>query len=556
MTLPINDLTEWQIEENKRGTFNVNKYNQCMTSTLLVFNVPKSPVILCILLKYDDPIFIECIESDAIYGGAKCIYNAFKQCFDVHNVKNDLITNTVFNEQAKTQHTASERIIEVFDNDPDNAASRVLFANNWEMASTIRAFWYGSLTWQGHWHSLPYKNGTILHAAVETIHLKSNKYSNDDSCNVKCSHYSRNLDYLSANDLPYSYNTGIEEASCAPTIIIGGFMKCASSFLFDALASHPQVLSPLKGSQYKEAQAYHPVPPSKLLKRVWSYPYVEENENFAIADGTIFYGSNPHVPVLLKQDNPNVKVIFVVRHPVERMYSNYKFAHETYKAKGGFDELVERGLARDLKFGLMRDMLVNGSSMDDIIHLYYNSSFNSGVLTALGMLFMHSIPFPAVSYYRKILGNSSVYVVNSDDLDVSNMDRIRHKLNDIFTFLGLCPYEIPDMKEKLGARNTLPFDKEMSQDMFVRLNAFFEPFNNMLHELVPSINATEWNTRLPPSHLPLFTPGFNSTYFPPAWFIKEERLSEKKNGIIGHLLPKSDTESVASNTTLGIITMF
>jgi hypothetical protein len=54
----------------------------------------------------------------------------------------------------------------------------------------------------------------------------------------------------------------------------------------------------------------------------------------------------------------------------------------------------------------------------------------------------------------------------------------------------------------------------------------------------------------------MFTPGFNTTYFQPAWFIKEEILAEKKKGIIGHLLPKSDTESVASNTTLGIITMF
>ena len=556
MTLPINKMTEWQMEESKRGSYNINKYNQCVTSTLLVFNEPKSAAILCILLKYDDPIFIECIESDAIYGGAKCIYNAFKQCFEVHNINNDLVTNTAFNAEGKSKHSSSERVIEVFDHDPDNAAGKVLSASNWQMATTIRAFWYGSLAWQGLWHLLPYKNGTILNAAVETIHLKTNKYMNDDSCSVKCSHYSRNSELLSANNLPYSYNTGIEEASCAPTIVIGGFMKCASSFLFDALASHPQVLPPLKGSQYKEAKAYHPLPPIKFLKRAWSFPYVEDDENFAIADGTIFYGSNPHAPVLLKQDNPNVKVIFVIRHPVDRMYSNYKFAHETFKAKGGFDELIERGLARDLKFGLMRDMLVNGSSMEDIAHLYYNSSFNSGVLSSLGMLFMHSIPFPAIYYYRKVLGNSSVYVVNSDDLDVSNMDRVRVKLNNIFSFLGLCPYEIPDMKEKLNARNTLPPDKEMSQDMYIRLNAFFEPFNNMLSQLEPSINATEWNTRLPPRYLPMFTPGFNTTYFQPAWFIKEEILAEKKKGIIGHLLPKSDTESVASNTTLGIITMF
>jgi hypothetical protein len=50
MTLPINNMTEWQMEESKRGSYNINKYNQCMTSTLLVFNEPKSAAILPTLL--------------------------------------------------------------------------------------------------------------------------------------------------------------------------------------------------------------------------------------------------------------------------------------------------------------------------------------------------------------------------------------------------------------------------------------------------------------------------------------------------------------------------
>ena len=64
--------------------------NKCFTSTTLVFHAPKSPVIKCVLDKYGDPVFIECIESDTTYDGAYCILNEFKTCFLENGVRNDL----------------------------------------------------------------------------------------------------------------------------------------------------------------------------------------------------------------------------------------------------------------------------------------------------------------------------------------------------------------------------------------------------------------------------------------------------------------------------------
>ena len=67
---------------------------------------------------------------------------------------------------------------------------------------------------------------------------------------------------------------------------------------------------------------------------------------------------------------------------------------------------------------------------------------------------MHSLSFPAILHYRKILGSSNVMVVNSDDLDVRNMTRLRHKMNEVFSFLGLCPFDIPEqMEPALQGRN-------------------------------------------------------------------------------------------------------
>ena len=53
----------------------------------------------------------------------------------------------------------------------------------------------------------------------------------------------------------------------------------------------------------------------------------------------------------LLEDNKNVKVVFAIRQPTERVYSNYKFSYETYGSKGSMDYLVETGMKRDDKFG-------------------------------------------------------------------------------------------------------------------------------------------------------------------------------------------------------------
>ena len=250
-------------------------------------------------------------------------------------------------------------------------------------------------------------------------------------------------------------------------------------------------------------------------------------------------------------------MVFAIRHPVDRIYSNYKFSYETYGAKGPFDDLTEKGMANWDKFGVLRKMVTNGTSDRDIVDYYFNKSFSSG--GALGVLFMHSIAFPSILHYREVLGPENVMVVNAEDLEVSDMSRVRNTLNRVFQFIGLCPYDIPDMKTALSNKNKLPLDKEMSQDVYNRLNNFFIPFNNELMR-VTGFNLSHWNTKRPSSKLPLLTPGTNSSR-PPLWFDLAEETTVKKNvaghGIMSHLLP-AGTSGVENgfNTTLGMLAMF
>jgi len=343
-------------------------------------------------------------------------------------------------------------------------------------------------------------------------------------------------------------------------------MKAASSFLFSAIASHPQVVPPLVGSQLKETKCYHPFPVNRLTQRSRCFPFIEDGESLTSIDGTVLYATDKTVPYLLKQDNPNVKVIFVIRHPVDRLYSFYKFVYRnvysSIDANDGniFDQVVEKGLSQFSKFGILRQLVSNRSNEQSIIDQYY-SKYDGNA--NIGSLFMHSIVYPPIKHYINVLGKDNVLVINSDDLDVKDMGKVRSVVSNAYKFLGLCPFHLPDMDPILTSRNTLPKDAEISQASYWRLNRFFKPFNDILSEITTVVNASEWNNRSPSSLLPLYSDNNNITTIP-KWFELEFLETQntningtKKSSIMSHLLPKiQKPDDIGSNTTLGIITMF
>lgn len=525
--------------------------DKCFTSTLMVFNIEKSPVITCVLKKYDDPQFIFCIESDERMGGANCISNAFNTCFQEEDIVNDF-------------DDGADNILETFGNNADTAEKNILNNRNWTIASNKRAFWLGALAFKSKWTQLPYPAQTIMAAGVSNLKVKKSSNEKNPLCQLQCSRFVNELDISrlpSDSRVDNVSISGINQASCAPNVIIAGFMKSASSFLFSAIASHPQVLPPLVGQQYKETKCYHSYSVKRLSKRARCFPYIEDGESLTSIDGTVLYATDKNVPYLLKQDNPNVKVIFVVRHPVDRLYSFYKFVYRhIYSSMDihdrGFDQVIDKGIAQFSKFGILRQLVSNKSNDDSIIDQYY-SMFDGHA--SIASLFMHSIVYPPIKHYMNVLGRDNVLVINSDDLDVKNMGKVRNVLLDAYKFLGLCPFQLPDMEPILTSRNTLPIDAEMTQASYYRLNRFFKPFNDLLGQLT-NVNYSEWNNRPPSSLLPLNDK--NDTI--PKWFelefleIQNTNINgTKKGSIMSHLLPKiQKPDDISSNTTLGIITMF
>ena len=249
-----------------------------------------------------------------------------------------------------------------------------------------------------------------------------------------------------------------------------------------------------------------------------------------------------------------MKVIFVVRNPVERLYSHYKFAYHSSFAKfGNFDDFVLPGMALGGKFGELREMISNNTALKDVVDYFYNVSYagsggaagsnsGGGGGGALGTLFMHSLYALPVAHYIQVLGKENVKVVSAEDLDVRDPVRVVDTLNAIFAFIGICQVPITDLVPSLPSRNTVPVAKQMSQDMHTRLTKFFRPLNNLLMAVAgaDAVNVTRWNEKAPPMKLQRYTPRLNKT-MPDLWFEIKEANANKKlftRDLMPHLVPQ------------------
>ncbi len=131
-----------------------------------------------------------------------------------------------------------------------------------------------------------------------------------------------------------------------PTFIVAGAQRCGTTSLFRALISHPNVLRPImhKGVNYFDVNAdkdwswYLGHFPLAAWARRQAAP---GQGSAAVFEASGYYMFHPHAPQRIAEALPDVKIVAMVRDPVERAYSAYK--HEF--ARGFETETFERALA-------------------------------------------------------------------------------------------------------------------------------------------------------------------------------------------------------------------
>lgn len=237
-----------------------------------------------------------------------------------------------------------------------------------------------------------------------------------------------------------------------PDFIIIGSQKCGTTSLYNYLLKHPNILSSSrKEVKYfdmcrdKDLMWYKSQFPLKCLKKINKYNISGE------ATPDYFFFND--IPEIMFNILPNVKLILVLRNPVERAYSQYN-----YSVKRGFEDLdffdaLKEEESRITNIGLKRNN----------IH-YREFSYKKRGLYYEQLLWW-------LKYYNK----KQIFIIDFDDLKFNT----NYIMKKTYKFL-----EIPNLSTSFSKQFNSGVYSQMSDTAREYLVNYFKNPNDKLFELL------------------------------------------------------------------------
>lgn len=116
--------------------------------------------------------------------------------------------------------------------------------------------------------------------------------------------------------------TEINSPARMPDFIIIGAMKSGTTSLFKYLIRHPRIFD----SDWKEPQYFSRDSKFNLGEKWYSDHFIDARDDQLIGEASTCYSRWPHYPHAaerIAKRLPNIRLIYLMRHPVERAYSHY-----------------------------------------------------------------------------------------------------------------------------------------------------------------------------------------------------------------------------------------
>jgi hypothetical protein len=251
-----------------------------------------------------------------------------------------------------------------------------------------------------------------------------------------------------------------------PDFLLVGAQRCGTTSLFRALLSHPNVLRAnfLKGVNYFDVQSdkgmgwYRAHFPLAATARKHAAPGQDHAQVF---EASGYYMFHPHAPHRIAEALPGVKIVAMVRDPVERAFSAYK--HEF--ARGFETEPLERAL--DLE---------DERVAPELARMLADPTYQSAV-------YRHQAYCRRGHYaeqlqrFVELLGPQQVHVVQSELFFTEPVDEYSRLLK----FLDL-PIALPASFDRYNPRPSAPLDSAVA----ARLREHFAPHDDALESFLSS----------------------------------------------------------------------
>lgn len=249
-----------------------------------------------------------------------------------------------------------------------------------------------------------------------------------------------------------------------PSFIVIGGQRCGTTTIFKILSEHPQVMRPPveKGTDYYTLnynmgldwyRGHFPLRASaKMQARASRVPVAFE--------ACTYYMFHPFAIERLARDFPDMKLIAMLRDPVERAFSAYK--HEFargFETESGFERALD---LEDSRLVGEVDRMRANASYESIPHRHHAYVRRGQYVEQLERVFEH---FP----------REQVHVMDSEAFFVDPAGQYER----LMSFLGLDRW-MPDRFEQHNARPSSP----MPESAQARLRAHYAPYDDRLEDLL------------------------------------------------------------------------
>lgn len=147
---------------------------------------------------------------------------------------------------------------------------------------------------------------------------------------------------LAAPDLRFElqkvWRLGTAFLRARPDFILPGAPKCATSSLYDWLTLHPMV----RRASRKEPTNFIHYPTSELRSRM-HFP-TRFGSRFLTGEASVEYFTHPQAAQNIRAIVPEVRLIFVLRDPIERAWSDYRMFVKCKTETEDFEVVIERSI--------------------------------------------------------------------------------------------------------------------------------------------------------------------------------------------------------------------
>ncbi|WP_333267688.1 MULTISPECIES: sulfotransferase domain-containing protein, partial [unclassified Microcoleus] len=239
-----------------------------------------------------------------------------------------------------------------------------------------------------------------------------------------------------------------------PDFIIIGAQKGGTTSLYNYLIQHPQILPAAQKEIHYFDFNFDKSPD-------WYYaqfPQPQPGENLLTGEASPYYICHPQVPQRIYDLCPKVKIIALLRNPVERAISHYY-----YYIKIGYESLsLESAIAAEperLK-GEIEKLQANPN--------YYSYEHQHHSYLTRGI---YADQLPA---WIKLFPKSQLLILKSEDLYTNPFGTY----NSVLDFLEVPPHQLQTY-EKYNATQYPP----ISQTVYEQLRAYFRSHNQRLAQL-------------------------------------------------------------------------